>query len=100
MKVVINRCFGGFGISIECRDLATKLGCPHMDNDKKFPQYAHGWDGPRTCEGLVKAVEQLGSKNASSQSARLQIVEIPDDVDWEISDYDGQESVHEKHRSW
>lgn len=22
------------------------------------------------------------------------------DVDWEISDYDGQESVHEKHRSW
>ena len=26
--------------------------------------------------------------------------EIPDDVEWEIDDYDGIETIHEVHRSW
>lgn len=49
---------------------------------------------------LVQVVEELGSKEASSWAAELTVVEIPDDVEWEISKYDGSERVCEKHRSW
>ena len=30
----------------------------------------------------------------------MKVVEIPDDISWEISDYDGWETVEEIHRSW
>lgn len=39
-------------------------------------------------------------KKASGKCAELKVIEIPDGVDWEIDDYDGIETVHEKHRSW
>jgi hypothetical protein len=44
-------------------------------------------------------VEALGD-SASGDFAALKVVEIPDDVEWEIHDYDGKESVRERHRSW
>ena len=48
---------------------------------------------------LVQVVEELGT-DANGSCAELKIVEIPDGVDWEIDEYDGMESIHEKHRSW
>jgi hypothetical protein len=30
----------------------------------------------------------------------LEVIDIPDDIEWFISDYDGVETVHEAHRSW
>ena len=30
----------------------------------------------------------------------LKVVEIPDDVEWEIEEYDGNEWVSEVHRCW
>lgn len=48
---------------------------------------------------LVEVVEKLGKK-ANTSCSELIVVEIPDDVDWEITEYDGWESVEEKHRSW
>lgn len=86
-KIVVNRCFGGFGIS--------KKACKHMGLDCN----ASHWDIKRDSSKLVAAVEALGD-DASAQLAELKIVEIPADVEWEIDDYDGMESVHEKHRSW
>ena len=32
--------------------------------------------------------------------AELKIVEVPDDVVWEIDEYDGLESISEVHRRW
>lgn len=49
---------------------------------------------------LVQVVETLGSEKASGVYSKLKIIEIPDDVDWMIQDYDGQEWVAEKHRVW
>lgn len=40
------------------------------------------------------------SDKASGGFASLKIVEIPDDVEWEICEYDGLEWVAEKHRKW
>lgn len=54
----------------------------------------------RDDKDLIKLFEEMGSKKASGRYASLKIVEIPEDVEWEISDYDGLEEVHEKHRVW
>ena len=32
--------------------------------------------------------------------AKLKIVEIPDDVEWIIEEYDGKEWIAEDHRRW
>jgi hypothetical protein len=48
---------------------------------------------------LVQVVETM-CEQANGSHAELKVVEIPDDVDWEISDYDGREWVAEKHRIW
>lgn len=48
---------------------------------------------------LVQAVEELGEL-ADGRFAKLKIVEIPDDVEWYIEEYDGLEWVAEKHRTW
>jgi hypothetical protein len=47
----------------------------------------------------VQVVEQMGDA-ASGSHSELAIVEIPDDVEWEIDEYDGREHVAEKHRTW
>ena len=44
-------------------------------------------------------MEELGSK-VNTRYSELAVVEIPDDVEWEINEYDGWESIHEKHRVW
>lgn len=49
---------------------------------------------------LIQVIRELGSQCASGRFASLKIVEIPADVDWEIDEYDGQEWVAEKHRTW
>ena len=43
--------------------------------------------------------KELGDK-ANGRFAEIQIIEIPDDVEWEIDEYDGVETVREKNRSW
>ncbi len=48
---------------------------------------------------LIKVCEQLGEK-ANGRFADLKIVEIPDGIEYEIDEYDGLESIHEKHQSW
>jgi hypothetical protein len=44
-------------------------------------------------------VEQLGNA-ANGDFAELKVVEIPDDVEWIIQEYDGDEWISEKHRTW
>lgn len=48
---------------------------------------------------LISLVEELGEK-ANGDCAELKILEIPDDVEWEIKEYDGNEWVAEIHRTW
>lgn len=91
MKIVVNRCFGGFSLSKEAYEF---LGLEWDDYG-----YDYNDDDKRTDEKLIKCVEALGEK-ANGRFSRLEVVEIPDDIEWEISDYDGIETIHEKHRSW
>lgn len=47
---------------------------------------------------LVAVVKKLGNK-ANGSFADLEIVEVPDDSEWYIDEYDGQETVREG-RTW
>jgi len=89
MKVVINKCYGGFGLS---KEAMVFMGFE--------------WDGYGYCSKLsrsdpklVKCVEQLGAK-ANGSHANLKIIEIPNNIDFTIEEYDGMEWVAEKHRTW
>lgn len=48
---------------------------------------------------LVKVVEELGDK-ANGYYAELSVVDVPDGVEWQIEEYDGNEWVSEVHRTW
>ena len=48
---------------------------------------------------LVAVVEELG-EGANTIFSELEVVEIPDDINWYIDNYDGIETIHEVHRSW
>ena len=89
MKVVINKCYGGFGIS--------KAGLKRYEEiTGESKEY---WDIDRDDPALVQLVEELG-KAVNDSYSDLAIVEIPDDVEWEVEEYDGAEWVAEKHRTW
>jgi hypothetical protein len=149
VKIAINTCYGGFGLSVEAtqwlwdhgvKEIGTDAiayhGGPgsgyyeknHDDEhwkkwlaenlerwhkyqrgeikqpfsaqftpDEKFCLYAR--DLPRDHPKLIKVIELMGEA-ANGDLSRLEIIEVPDGVQWEISDYDGIEHVAEVHRRW
>ena len=125
MKLVVNRCHGSFGLSDAAYERMIELGIEAVEytrdkswNDKKVifdNRIASGsctlfngcnyWDAwtlhheNRSDKILVQAVEELGDK-ASNLLSDLVVVEVPDDVEFFIDDYDGFETVRENHRTW
>ena len=91
MKIVINKCYGGFGLSKEAYEYLGLAWDGHG--------YEYRYHGNRADHKLVECVETLGDI-ANGQFAKLKVVEIPDDVEWEIEEYDGVEWVAEVHRTW
>jgi len=90
--IVINTCYGGFGISDRAeREYKSLAGI----TDEDWSVYSIARDDPY----LVKVVRDLGMA-ANGAYANLKIVEVPGGVDWEIEEYDGNEHVAEKHRVW
>ena len=158
MKIVINKCYGGFGLSPKAIQEWAKLKnreCYFFSNrDKKgnrnsdiyyslslkeaeksfmfsafdipnpneILKYKKLWgemtkkekqkannlnrkhsitysDIERTDSDLIAVVEKLGEE-ADGSCAELKVVEIPDNIEWTIEEYDGIEWISEKHRIW
>jgi len=116
MKIVINGRFGGFSLShkafLKLREMENKYAFEEPDygecwNDESGPKEKPAYETkgfflleiPRDDPDLIKVVEELGNE-ANGYCASLEIIEIPDDVEWEIQEYDGSEWVAEKHRTW
>ena len=116
-KIVINSAYGGFGLShkaimryaeLKGMKLYYKDGYSvrHYSTEPiedikniKDRKYFDDSDIKRDDPVLVQVVEELGEE-ANGDFAYLKVVEIPDDVDWIIEEYDGCEQVAEKHRTW
>lgn len=141
MRVVINSCYGGFGLSHQgvmryaeikgiklypwIDDIVKKVYgdrakienadsvgfCVHYCTKpiKDETQYEAGkekdeiyWSDrnlERNDPALIQLVNELKEK-ANGNCAKLEIIEIPDGVEYEIQEYDGAEHIAEKHRTW
>jgi hypothetical protein len=91
-KIVINACHGGFGLSTEAESKYRELAGV---SDPNFLSR----NIPRDDEHLIAVVELMESA-ADGEYAELKIVDVPDDVNWYIEEYDGKEWVAERHRTW
>jgi len=108
-KVVINKCYGGFGLS----EKAVKLG-RMLANDATWGGFtlsgekfsdgkvwegifgtdpAGGWELKRHDPILVRVVEQLKGK-AGSRFAKLEVVELSSNQ-YRVGEYDGMEWIEE-----
>ncbi len=93
MKIVINTCFGGFSLSEAAFQKLKESGVPVTS------VYDRWFDENRAYPPLVQIVEEMGEQ-ANGCYAELAVIEVPDSVEWFIDEYDGLESVHEKHQVW
>lgn len=104
MEIVINKCYGGYGLSNEAVELyLTKKNIPIVPNpayaSKYFKYYIVGDDERfsdrsifRTDPVIIEVIKELGKK-ANGSNAELEIVSIPDGCDYYIDEYDGIESI-------
>lgn len=134
MKIVINTCYGGFGLSekavLRYAELKALTVYPEDKQDftiywlvpegkredqtnfhtqsfeKRVASYArlveqtlNEYDIPRDDPALVQVVEEMGAV-ANGRYAVLAVVEIPDNVAWQIEEFDGLEHIAEEHRTW
>jgi len=132
MKVVINKCYGGFSLSykgvMKYAELKGIELYPYIDEihkevykekatldnpsvlvhystvpvknkDELNKNYFSDRDIARTDGFLIKTIELLGDR-VNNRCSKLEIVEIPDGVEWQIEEYDGIEWIAEKHRTW
>jgi len=129
MKIVINECYGGFGLSNEAILRLLDLGSDYVKTIEPRDYYGKDWEkrfqndldgkrswGPiikdgkivldeyrdqdaRNCPFLIQVVEEMGEASFGN-FAKLKIIEVPDDLDLEIDNYDGVEHIAEAHRTW
>lgn len=147
--IVINKCFGGFGLSPEATLWLYEKGCGGVDaspvteyfkadseyarseeyqsrmgHQAKLAEWRRYLKGDRDGSGvflsvfspdeqfvlyardvkrddplLIQCVREMGEA-ANGSCADLKIVEIPDGVEWEISEYDGNEHIAQQHQTW
>ena len=93
-RIVINRCYGGFGLS----NLAAKRyrELAWIPEEELFWTY----DIPRDSAILLQVIDELGAQESSGPHAELKVIEVPEGVKWHIADYDGMEHIAENHRQW
>lgn len=133
MKVVINKGFHQFGLSLEAlrkmfgdvyvyqHDLLLDLYFRQdslvdrgsCSNNFIYSTHDYGKETlnikeehriyfdtiDRSLDKLVSIVEEMGEK-AGSYGVFLSVIEIPDNVNWEIEEFDGQERIREVGRIW
>ena len=151
MKIVVNKCYGGFHLSAEAyfrvldgmiKDnnwfiytyepddrvskfiekpiVYTKASISDIDfddsyiivsknygdsftdkelNEKDKIYIEEGYNIPRNNIHLVKVVEEMG-EDAWGEYSKLKVIDIPDDIEWEIIEHDGWEIIVDKNRSW
>lgn len=141
MKVILNKCYGGFQVSDEGYQLYAKkkglnlyrynieiinggkgiykkvekvdkknywkiyyftkdMGDNIEISDEDYTKYSLYLNYEyREDKALIETIEELG-QNASGSCGNLKVVEIPDNLNYVIDEYDGIETLHEKVKVW
>ena len=88
MKIIINACHGGFGLSDNAIKMFLERGGKHP------PSEWWGWDSlnKRIDPILIATVEELGEA-ANGEFSKLKIVDIPAGTKYRIREYDGLEWI-------
>lgn len=108
-KVVLNRCFGGFGISKQAAEIFLKqlegIQISHGLNiddsiilnelKKEIQGFFCGFqfNNFRSHPLLIKLIEEKGSKFVSGDCAKLKIIAMEDSQKYRINEYDGLETI-------
>ena len=80
MKIVLNKCYGGFSLSAKA--------CEALGLKSRYTMIA------RNDERLIALMEEHGSAWVSGDCAKLVLVDVSDNyTDWEMDEYDGLERI-------
>ena len=109
MTLIVNKRYGGFGLSDEAKEMYLDLkgikykisredhiwGKEYVYKDSGEPINFHSI--PRNDPDLILVVKKLKDK-ANNRWSKLELVDIPDSFEdnWEIIEYDGLETVVRK----
>lgn len=103
MKLLINVCYGGYGISDEAIVLwAQKKNIALIKNTTEYGDYSYYMDGDKIISGhdidrddptIIEVFEELGSERTSGDHGQLSLVELPDGCEYELTEFDGWESI-------
>ena len=80
MEIVVNRCWGGFGLSEKaCKELGVES---YYEVDRTNPK-------------LIEMVKTWDPQDVNAWGSTLKVIELPFKTsDWVINDYDGMEIVY------
>lgn len=99
-KIAINRCYGGFSLSRVATEAMANAGDEGASEHTEHVSAGYDYrPEDRAAPLLIAVIERLGSE-ANGEYADIGIVEIPDDAQWIIEEYDGREWASEVHRTW
>lgn len=84
MKIVLNKCYGGWVINSVAAKAAglgdTEVRCPDME--------------VRTSPALIDLIGRWGADAVGGRHSTLEVIDLPANLtDLEISEYDGFESI-------
>lgn len=87
MKVLINKCYGGYGLSEEFVN--------HLITNNLVPQDSNSYTINRNNQKIIEEAIKFGLENVNGFCAKLEIVELPDGCNYNIGEYDGQEWIEQ-----
>lgn len=103
MKVLVNECYGGYGVSVEAGKLwLDRKGIEYTIEEDDYnlivniqgqKEYMSTYIS-RTDETLIEIFEEKGSEFVSGPHAELALEEIPDGCGYDIHEYDGTEYIN------
>ena len=103
-QILINTCYGGFGVSNEAIELwFSKKGLPMRIETTEYGDkiYYHGddmiwsWSMDRDDPTLIEIFNEIGSERTSGNYADLVLVELPEFCQYRMGEYDGKEWIEE-----
>lgn len=84
MKIILNKCYGGFHFSREMKEILSKMVSENVEWEDDFSMDS----------SAISLIEAKGSEWASGRHSKLEVVEVPPEAtDWCLEEDDGYERI-------